>query len=202
MVTMILAQDGGLDMSMTAADQVTGLLDRWRGGDRAAEADLMKYLYPALRAMAQRELGAAGPGKLAVHATELAHEAYLRLLDQRSPWQNRAHFLAVAGRTIRRVAVDLVRQRLAEKRGALVEFVTFDWQDEKGEPASADTVDLLALDQALEALAQRDAVAAQVVELRYFSGLNNDEVAEVIGIGVATVVRHWRFGRAYLHSRL
>ena len=199
---MVLGQDGVLDMSMTSADQVTGLLDRWRAGDRAAESDLMKHLYPILRAMAQREVGAAGAGKLTMHATELAHEAYMRLLDQRSPWQNRAHFMAVAGRTIRRVAVDLVRQRLAEKRGALVEFVTFDWQDEKGQPAAADTVDLLALDQALEALEQRDAVAARVVELRYFSGLNNDEVAEVIGIGVATVVRHWRFGRAYLHSRL
>jgi RNA polymerase sigma factor (TIGR02999 family) len=189
-------------MSMTGADQVTVLLDRWRAGDRDAESELMKHLYPALRAMAQREIGAAGAGKLTMRATELAHESYLRLLDQRSPWQNRAHFLAVAGRTIRRVAVDLIRQRQAEKRGAGIEFVAFDWQDEKGQPEVADTVDLLALDQALESLEKRDAVAAQVVELRYFSGLNNDEVADVIGIGVATVVRHWRFGRAYLHSRL
>jgi RNA polymerase sigma factor (TIGR02999 family) len=199
---MTLGKDGVLDMSMTAAGQVTDLLDRWRSGDRAAESELMKYLYPALRAMAQREVGAAGAGKLTMRATELAHEAYLRLLDQRSPWQNRAHFMAVAGRTMRRVAVDLVRQRQAEKRGAQIDFVTFDWQDEKGQPAAVDSVDLLALDQALEALELRDTVAAQVVELRYFSGLNNDEVAEVIGIGVATVVRHWRFGRAWLHSRL
>ena len=192
----------GFDMAMGTTDQVTGLLDRWRAGDRAAEADLMAHLYPALRAMAQREVGSAGAGKLTMRATDLAHEAYLRLLDQRSPWQNRAHFLAVAGRTIRRVAVDLVRQRQAEKRGALIDFVTFDWQDDKGQPAAVDTVDLLALDQALEGLALRDAIAAQVVELRYFSGLNNDEVADVLGIGVATVVRHWRFGRAWLHSRL
>ena len=187
---------------MTAADQVTDLLDRWRAGDRTAESDLMEHIYPALRAMAQREVGAPGSGKLTIRATELAHEAYLRLLDQRSPWQNRAHFLAVAGRTIRRVAVDLVRQRQAEKRGALVDFVTFDWHDEKGHPVATDAVDLLALDTALEGLAKRDEIAALVVELRYFSGLNNDEVAEVIGIGVATVVRHWRFGRAWLHSRL
>jgi RNA polymerase sigma factor (TIGR02999 family) len=199
---MIPGQYGVPNMSMTAADQVTDLLVRWRAGDRAAESDLMKHLYPVLRAMAQREVGAAGAGKLTVRATELAHEAYMRLIDQRSPWQNRAHFLAVAGRTIRRVAVDLVRQRQAEKRGGLIDFVTLDWQDDKGHPATADTVDLLALDQALETLSQRDAVAAQVVELRYFSGLNNDEVAEVIGVGVATVVRHWRFGRAWLHSRL
>jgi RNA polymerase sigma factor (TIGR02999 family) len=189
-------------MSMMSVDQVTGLLGRWRTGDREAESELMKHLYPILRAMAQREVRASGGGKLTMRATELAHEAYMRLLDQRSPWQSRAHFLAVAGRTIRRVAVDLIRQRQAEKRGALVDFVTFDWHEEKGQPGGGDTVDLLALDQALQALEQRDAVAAQVVELRYFSGLNNEEVAEVIGIGVATVVRHWRFGRAYLHSRL
>lgn len=199
---MTLGRHQVFDMSKIVTAQVTELLDRWRSGDRAAEADLMKHLYPALRAMAQREVGSAGAGKLTMRATDLAHEAYLRLIDQRSPWQNRAHFLAVAGRTIRRVAVDLVRQRQAEKRGALVDFVTFDWQDEKGQPSGEDTLDLLALDQALESLAQRDAVAAQVVELRYFSGLNNDEVAEVIGCGVATVVRHWRFGRAWLHSRL
>lgn len=197
-----MGQYGVLDMSMTAADQVTDLLDRWRAGDRSAESDLMEHIYPALRAMAQRELGAPGSGNLTIRATELAHEAYLRLLDQRAPWQNRAHFLAIAGRTIRRVAVDLVRQRQAEKRGAFVDFVTFDWHDEKGHPSSGDSVDLLALDTALEALARRDAVAAEVVELRYFSGLNNDEVAEVIGIGVATVVRRWRFGRAWLHARL
>jgi len=189
-------------MLTKAGEEVTDLLDRWRSGDRAAEADLMKHLYPALRAMAQREVSASASGKLTMRATELAHEAYLRLIDQRTPWQNRAHFLAVAGRTIRRVAVDLVRARQAEKRGAGIDFVTFDWQDDKGQPSSGDNVDLLALDQALESLAERDAVAAQIVELRYFGGLNNDEVAEVIGIGVATVVRHWRFGRAWLHSRL
>jgi RNA polymerase sigma factor (TIGR02999 family) len=193
---------GVVDMSMTAVDQVTGLLDRWRAGDRAAETELMKHLYPALRSMAQREVGAAGAGKSQVSATELAHEAYLRLLDQHAPWQNRAHFLAAVARTIRRVSVDLFRQRQAEKRGALIDFVTFDWQDENDQPAAADTTDLLALDQALEALAQQDAVTAQVVELRYFSGLNNDEVAEVIGIGVATVGRHLRFGRAWLNSHL
>ena len=187
---------------MMAADQVTGLLDRWRAGDRDAESELMKHLYPVLRAMAQREVGAAGIGKSSMNATELAHEAYLRLLDQHSPWQNRAHFMAMVGRTIRRVAVDLVRQRQAEKRGALIDFVTFDWQEENEQPAVEETVDLLALDRALDALAQQNAIVAQVVELRYFSGLNNDEVAAVIGISVATVGRHLRFGRAWLNSHL
>jgi len=199
---MTRGHGGVLDMSMTAADQVTGLLDRWRAGDRDAESELMKHLYPVLRTMAQRQVNAGSAGKSSVNATELAHEVYLRLLDQHAPWQNRAHFMAAVARTIRRVAVDLVRMRQAEKRGALIDFVTFDWQDEDDQPAAGDVTDLLALDQALEALAQRDAVAAQVVELRYFSGLNNDEVAEVIGIGVATVGRHLRFGRAWLNSHL
>ncbi|HTD29225.1 MAG TPA: ECF-type sigma factor, partial [Xanthomonadaceae bacterium] len=167
MVTMILTQQGVLDMSMTAVDQMTGLLDRWRAGDREAESELMSHLYPVLRAMAQREVGAGEAGKLAMRATDLAHEVYLRLLDQHSPWQNRAHFMAIVGRTIRRVAVDLLRQRQAEKRGSQIDFVTFDWHDEKDQPAADDAVDLLALDQALEALAQCEAVAAQVVELRY-----------------------------------
>jgi RNA polymerase sigma factor (TIGR02999 family) len=137
-----------------------------------------------------------------VHATELAHEAYLRLLDQRSPWQNRAHLMAVVGRTIRRVSVDLLRQRQAEKRGALIDFVTFDWQDEDGQPVAADTLDLLDLDRALETLAQCDTVAAEVVELRYFSGLKNEEIAEVLGTSLATVGRHLRFGRAWLNTHL
>ena len=187
---------------MTSVDQVTGLLDRWRAGDRAAEAELMEHLYPVLRAMAQQEMGAAGAGKLNMLATELAHEAYLRLLDQRSPWQNRAHFMAVVGRTIRRVAVDLIRQRQAEKRGALIDFVTFDWHDDKEQPAAADTMDVLALDQALDVLAQHNAVAAQVVELRYFAGLSNDEIVEVAGISLATLGRHLRFGHAWLTSHL
>lgn len=185
-------------MSIAAAEQVTALLDRWRAGDREAEAELMKQLYPALRAMAQKEVA----GKLAMDATELAHEAYLRLLDQRSPWQNRAHFMAVVGRTIRRVAVDLIRQRQTEKRGASIQFVTFNWQEEHHQPAAENATDLLALDQALESLAQHDAVIAQVVELRYFSGLKNHEVAEVLGIGVATVVRHLRFGHAWMNRLL
>jgi len=87
-----------------------------------------------LRSMARREAGRAGGGKFTMHATELAHEVYLRLLDQHTPWENRAHFIAAVGRTIRCVAVDLVRQRQAEKRGGLVDFVTFDWHDESNQP--------------------------------------------------------------------
>jgi RNA polymerase sigma factor (TIGR02999 family) len=180
---------------------ITDLLQHWRNGDRDAHDALMRAVYPALRAIAQREIGAAG-GRLTIRATELAHEAYLRLLGQRGQWQDRAHFLAISARVVRRVLIDLMRERAAQKRGSEFEIVALDPGADHLHPRTDDALDLLVLDQALTTLAQRNAVAAQVVELRYFSGLTNEEVAQVLEIGVATVVRHWQFGRAYLHRRL
>lgn len=189
-------------MDAASTPEITELLGRWRGGDRAAEEQLMTVLYPVMRAMAQRELSGVGQGKLTVRATELANEAYLRLLGQRADWESRTHFLAIAGRMIRRVVVDMLRARQAEKRGADVDVVPLDDDNEHLHPVVEDAIDLLILDQALETLSKRDSVAAQIFELRYFSGLTNDEVARFLDIGVATVVRHWQFGRAFLHRRL
>lgn len=180
---------------------IDDLLQHWRSGDREAHDALMRAVYPIMRAMAQRELG-AGSGRFTIRATELAHEAYLRLLEQRGGWQDRTHLLAITARVIRRVLIDLVRERQAQKRGSEFEMVALDPDADHLHPRVDDALDLLSLDSALSTLAERDAVAAQVVELRYFSGLTNDEVADVLGIGVATVVRHWQFGRAYLHRRL
>jgi RNA polymerase sigma factor (TIGR02999 family) len=177
------------------------LLKQWGNGDREAHDALMRALYPVMRAMAQHELGSAN-GRLTMRATELANEAYLRLLEQRGEWQDRNHFLAIAGRVIRRVLIDFVRERRALKRGSEFEMVALDPDDDQQHPRMDDALDLLALDRALTKLEERDAMAAQVVELRYFSGLNNDQVAQVLGIGVATVIRRWNFGRAYLHRRL
>jgi RNA polymerase sigma factor (TIGR02999 family) len=177
------------------------LLRQWRNGDREAHEALMRAVYPIMRAMAQREAGALG-GRFTIRATELAHEAYLRLLEQRGEWQDRTHFLAITARVIRRVLIDLVRERRAQKRGSEFEIVALDPDADHLHPRVDDALDLLSLDAALTQLEQRDAVAARVVELRYFSGLTNEQVADVLGIGVATVVRHMRFGRAYLHRRL
>lgn len=182
--------------------EITELLGRWRAGDRVAEEKLMAVLYPVMRAIAQREILAAGHGKVTVRATELANEAYLRVLDQRTDWESRTHFLAIAGRMVRRVIVDLIRARETEKRGGSVDVIPLDAVDEQLHPVVEDGVDLLILEDALEKLAKRDVVAAQVVELRYFSGLNNDEVAKLLDVGVATVVRHWQFGRAFLFRKL
>jgi RNA polymerase sigma factor (TIGR02999 family) len=180
---------------------IDDLLQHWRSGDRDAHDALVRAVYPILRAIAQRELG-AGNARLTIRATELAHEAYLRLLEQRGGFQDRAHLLAITARVVRRVLIDLVRERQARKRGSELERVSLDPEADHQHPRVDDALDLLSLDAALTRLAQRDAVAAQVVELRYFSGLTNEEVADVLGIGVATVVRHWQFGRAFLHRRL
>ena len=103
---------------------------------------------------------------------------------------------------MRRVLIDLVRERGAQKRGSDVDIVTLDPDADHQHPRVEDALDLIVLDQALTKLANYDRIAAQVVELRYFSGLTNEEVAKVLEIGVATVVRHWQFGRAYLHRKL
>jgi RNA polymerase sigma factor (TIGR02999 family) len=178
---------------------VTGLLSRWRLGDRAAESDLVAYVYPILRAMAQKELAS---GKLSLHATELAHEAYIRMVQQDTEWESRAHFFTTLAHVLRRVVVDLIRHYQAAKRGRDVNVSGIEWSEtnEVGIPESE--MDWLALDEALEALEVRDAVAAKVVELRYFAGLSNEEIAGTLNIGVATVIRHWQFARAWLHRRL
>ncbi|HET7844509.1 MAG TPA: ECF-type sigma factor [Xanthomonadales bacterium] len=180
---------------------INELLQQWGNGDREAHDTLMRAVYPVMRAMAQRELGTA-KGRLTMRATELANEAYLRLLEQRGEWQDRNHFLAITGTVIRRVLIDFVRERQARKRGSDFEMVALDPDADQDHPRVEDALDLLALDRALTSLAGRDPLAARVVELRYFAGLTSEQVAQVLGIGYATVVRHWQFGRAYLHRRL
>lgn len=180
---------------------ITGLLARWRGGDKLAEAALIDRLYPELHAMAQQRL--RGPSlRLTLSATELVNELYLRLLERRSPYEGRRHFFVVASGVMRRVLVDLLRARGAEKRGGQNEHVELIPGGEGDQVASEGLMDWLALDEALVSLEKRDGIAARVVELRYFGGLNNDEVAEELGVGVATVVRHWQFARAWLLKRM
>lgn len=194
----MITDAAALSASETA---INDLLRQWRNGDREAHDALMRAVYPVMRAMAQREAGSVR-GRFTIRATELAHEAYLRLLEQRGEWQDRTHFLAITACVVRRVLIDLIRERRAQKRGSEFEIVALDPDADHLHPRADDALDLLSLDHALTMLAERDAVAAQVVELRYFSGLTNEDVAHVLGIGVATVVRRWRFGRAYLHRRL
>lgn len=177
-------------------------LRRSVAGDRAAEHRIAAALYPSLKSIAQRCLRPLAH-RLSLRATDLTHEAYLRLVDQRTDWQGRAHFLGIAARVTRRVMIELVRERQAEKRGAGIDFVRLELEPDADSDVAADSgVDWLQLEQALLQLEGRDPVAGRIVELRYFGGLNNDEVADVLDIGVATVVRRWKFARAWLHRRL
>jgi len=181
---------------------VTTLLARWRDGDGAAREAVASLVYPMLRAMSQKALAAGAGGKLTINATELAHEVYLRLLQQEGPWHNRAHMLAIIAQALRRVVVDLIRHRQAGKRDGGPLLALEHARDAHATGDGGGGPSWLALDEALTALEARDPLAARIVEYRYFGGMRNDEIAHELGIGVATVGRHWRFARAWLHAVL
>lgn len=176
---------------------VTGLLLDWSNGDRGALDRLMPLVYEELRGIARRHLSLEAPQTL--QSTALVHEAYVRLIDQnRVQWRDRAHFFAVSARLIRRILLDHARRRNAEKRGGGATRITV---EDVASPAHRD-LDVLALDQALNSLAELDATQAQVVELRFFAGLTIAETAEALGISTATVERDWITARAWLFDRL
>lgn len=181
---------------------ITALLERWKAGDRGAESRLIDAVYPVLRELARAQVR-RNSGVLTLQATELANEAYTRLARQQTvDWQNREHFYAIAATVIRRVVVDYLRQRGSEKRGQGLSFIPLDALVTDQQPTIDDSIDWLALDQALGDLEKIDAACARMVELRFFSGLNNDEIAEVCGSSTATVGRQWRFARVFLAQRL
>lgn len=181
---------------------ITRLLEAWKHGDAAAENALIVQVYPLLRQLAHAQARRHGDA-LTLAPTELVHEAFERLQRQRSvDWQNRGHFLSIAATVIRRVIVDYLRQRSAEKRGGDVVLVELDAAGSRELAAADDGIDWLALDQALTALAERDPGCARVAEMRLFSGLNVDQIADVLGSSSATVVRQWKFARIWLADRL
>lgn len=181
---------------------ITGLLDRWKQGDRSIENELVKRVYPLLRELAGGQVR-RHRGVLTLSATELVSEAYERLLRQQGvDWQNREHFLAIAATVVRRVVVDYLRQRNAEKRGGDVDVVSLDEVDTDRLPGVGGSLDWLAVDLALSALTEVDPDCARVVELRVFGGFSNEQVAAACGASTATVGRRWRYARAWLAERL
>ena len=180
-------------------DDVTGLLLSWRQGDAAALDRLVPLVYQELRRVAARHLRREAPGH-ALQATALVHEVYLRLVDvDRMALKNRAHFFAVAAVLMRQILVDHARRQRADKRGGGVTMLSLDDVSPATQPAS---VDVLALDQALDALSALDARQARIVELRFFAGLNVDETAGALEISPATVERDWALAKAWLYRRL
>ena len=178
---------------------LTRLLETLDGGDPEAIAHLLPLVYPELRAMAQRHLR----GERADHTLDtsaLVHEAYLKLVGQPDRgWLNRAHFFAVAATAMRRILVTYARARMADKRGGGAQRVTF----VEGEHARETRADeLVALDEALDRLGVASERAARVVELSFFGGLTQAEIADALGVSEPTVRRDWRVARAYLSAAL
>ena len=181
-----------------AATAVTTLLRAWRRGDQAAFERLTPLVYDQLRRRARHYLRGERPNHT-LRPTALVHEAYLRLvnLDQ-VDWQDRSHFFALAARQMRRILVDSARARRYQKRGGGAVSVTFD----EALAVSRRDPDLVALDDALELLAQQDARKVRVVELRFFGGLTNDEIAAALGISSDTVTRDWQMAKLWLRRAL
>jgi RNA polymerase sigma factor (TIGR02999 family) len=176
------------------------LVDRATRGDAPALEALMPLVYAELRRLAAHYLKGERPGQT-LQPTALVHEAYLKLLkDRPERWQNRAHFSAIAAHAMRQVLIERARARDALKRGGGQPRVTFD----EGLPAAAPepSMDMLALDAALDRLAALDPGQARIVELRYFGGLSIEETAEAMKISPATVKRHWAAARAWLAKEL
>ena len=180
---------------------ITQLLIAWSDGRREALDDLMPIVYADLRRVAAGYMRRESPGH-ALQPTALVHEAFVRLVDQRQvKWRNRAHFFGVAAGMMRRILVDNARRRRAEKRGGEWQRVTLAGVEAAAPDANRE-VDVLALHEALERLAEFDPQQARIVELRYFGGLTIDETAEVVGISAATVVREWTIAKAWLRADL
>ena len=175
--------------------EVTELLRAWRSGDTQAGDRLVRVLYRELHDMARRRLRGERPG-MTLQTTALVHETYLRLVDQRRvEWRDRGHFLALAATMMRRVLVDHARARRAGKRGAGEPLITLTDAASAG-VNSADQV--LDVDRAIERLAGAFPRPARVVEMRFFGGLELEEIGAVLGITERTVKRDWAFARAWL----
>lgn len=183
---------------MKPSSELTQLLFEWREGNAAALDRLIPLVYAQLRQLASRQLRSERRDHT-LQPTALVHEAYTRLVDAEIDWIDRAHFFAVAARTMRRVLVDHARSRQRAKRGGNAIRVTLD--DALAiETGNAD--DMLALDAALTRLQERDARKADVIQLHYFGGLTYDEIAAALEISAATVDRDLRMARAWLHAEL
>lgn len=191
-------------MSIPGTD-VTAMLKAWRGGDETALDRLTPIVYDYLRKLG-RQYVRRERADLRGDATSLVHEAFVRLVDARTvDWQDRAHFLAVCARIMRRLLVDAARARATDKRGGewqrLVHSSSDDLDNFPG-PGNSRAEEICALDQALERLAVKEPRRVQVIELRFFGGLSVEETAAALGVSPQTVMRDWKLARAWLAVEL
>ncbi len=182
---------------LRSMSDVSRLLDAAQQGDPRAANELLPLVYDELRRLAAHKLAHEAPGQT-LQATALVHEAYLRLVGakpQAASWDNQRHFFAAAAEAMRRILIDRARARRADKRGGGRARRSFD----DVEPAAPEVPeDLLALDEALTRLAEKDAAKAELVKLRYFAGLTLEQAARTLGISPATADRHWAYARVWL----
>jgi RNA polymerase sigma factor (TIGR02999 family) len=188
-----------MDEPSVSPDRVTQLLQQWSHGDDSGLAELTPLVYEELRRLAHHYMKGERPDHT-LQTTALVNEAYLRLADQTAPnWQSRAHFFAVAARAMRQILVSYARSSRAQKRGgggARIEL------DEAAILSPEQSKEIVDLHEALERLGTLDSRKAQVVELKFFGGLNYDEIAEVLKISPVTVRRDWEFAKLWLYTEL
>jgi RNA polymerase sigma factor (TIGR02999 family) len=186
-------------MGQEPGNEITQLLQGWRGGDDKALEALLPVVYKELRRLAHYQLRQERPDHT-LQSAALVNEAYLRLVGINAPqWESRTHFFAIAAQLMRQILVDYARRHRAGKRGAGQAALPIEAADMV---ARGKDVDVVALDDALKELAEIDPRKAQVVELRFFGGLNFDETAEVLNISAVTVSRDWSTARAWLHRAM
>jgi RNA polymerase sigma factor (TIGR02999 family) len=188
-----------MDAPSVSQQRVTELLVQWSHGDDAALAELTPPVYEELRRVAHRHLSGQRPDHT-LQTTALVNEVYLRLADQTNPhWQNRTHFFAVAARAMRQILVSYARSQQSQKRGGGALRIEL---DQAALVSPEESKQIVELHEALERLAALDSRKAQVVELKYFGGLNYDEIAEVLKISRITARRDWEFAKVWLYTEL
>ena len=186
-------------MGSVESSETTQLLRAWANGDPEALEKLTPRVYDELRRLARHFMRDEQPGK-SLQATALVHEAYLKLIDVTNvDWQHRAHFFAVAAQMMRHILLDRARRRVAAKRGGEAARLNL---DEVLDVGASRAREIIALDDALNALAKVDSRKARVIELRFFAGLSVKETAEVLSVSPDTVLRDWRLARAWLLAEL
>ena len=186
-------------MDASAPADVTQLLIAWSNGDQAARERLMSVVYEELHRLARRYMRNESPGHT-LQTSALVNEAFIRLVDQRDVhWQNRSHFFGIAAQMMRRILVDYARSRNFAKRGGGERALSLDEGLIVSEERSAEVV---AVHEALEGLAKIDPRQAQIVELKFFGGLSNDETGEVLAVSPGTVARDWTMAKAWLRREI
>src|SRR5215813_248202 len=190
---------GAISMDAPPREQITQMLVDWGNGDEAALEKLTPLVYDQLHRLARRYMTKERPGHT-LQTSALVNEAFIRLIDWKNvQWQNRAHFFGVSAQIMRRILVDFARSRDYAKRGGGARRISL---DEAAAIPSERATDLVALDDALNILAELDQRQSRVVELRFFGGLSLEETAEVLKVSVGTVRRDWSLARAWLHREL